>query len=333
MPWGPNIASSMVPTAPALDRQARPGRNTIALVVATHSGPFHADDVMAWALLKTFVDPDASLVRTRDPARIDQADIVVDVGGVYDPYTRRFDHHQASYTGPLSSAGMVLAWLIDTGVIDEELGRRLREGGISYIDDVDNGRVAPRPEVPCFPRIVQAMVHPAVDDEGFDRAFRRAGEFAAAWLHGAVVELERIREARVVVIAAMNAAAEAGRNVLYFDAYLKWQEPYFGHDGANHPTEFTLFPGTDGSWRIVAIPPRLGDFAQKRSLPESWAGLTDDALEAVTGIAGSRFCHKNRFIAVFETREAALEAMEQWNLLWRPERPEEPGVNKAAERP
>ncbi len=115
----------------------------------------------------------------------------------------------------------------------------------------------------------------------------------------------------------MANAVASGRNILEFDKYLRWKSPYFELGGETHPTEFALFPSTDGSWRIVAIPPRLGVFEQKRSLPASWAGLTDERLEAVTGIPGSIFCHKNRFIAVFETREAALEAIERWGLAAR----------------
>ena len=58
---------------------------------------------------------DASIVRTRDPAVIEKADIVVDVGAVYDPATHRYDHHQREFQGTfddkhkirLSSAGLV----------------------------------------------------------------------------------------------------------------------------------------------------------------------------------------------------------------------------------
>src|SRR5688500_11478275 len=99
---------------------------SMSLLVATHDGPFHADDVMAFALIRTFVDADAQVVRTRDPARIDAADVVADVGGVYDRGRRRFDHHQASYQGPWSSAGMVLDWLASEGHVDEELAAQLR---------------------------------------------------------------------------------------------------------------------------------------------------------------------------------------------------------------
>ena len=47
------------------------------MLVATHNGPFHADDVMAVALLRTFWDAGARVDRSRDPARHDAADVVV----------------------------------------------------------------------------------------------------------------------------------------------------------------------------------------------------------------------------------------------------------------
>jgi uncharacterized UPF0160 family protein len=279
--------------------------------IATHDGPFHADDVMAVALLRTFVDPEAELVRTRDPARIDEADVVVDVGGVYAPQKGRFDHHQASYQGPFSSAGMVLAWLRETGHVHPDLGEQLAAGVVDYLDHVDNGRVAPRADVPCFPRIVDAMNQPARDHAAFDAAFAEATGFAAAWLRGLVAEHETVLEARLSVGPAMDDAVARGSRIVFLDRYLPWKPIYFDHGGETHPTSFVLHPGTDASWRVVAIPPRPGEFGQKEPLPEAWAGLTDGALEAVTGVKGSVFCHKNRFIAVFTTREAALQALER----------------------
>jgi uncharacterized UPF0160 family protein len=38
----------------------------------------------------------ANLIRTRDASKLSECDIVVDVGGVYDPATHRYDHHQVS---------------------------------------------------------------------------------------------------------------------------------------------------------------------------------------------------------------------------------------------
>ncbi len=287
----------------------------MATVVATHSGPFHADDVVAFALIRTFHDADADVVRTRDPARIDAADLVIDVGGVHDPEHGRFDHHQATYTGPRSAAGMVLDWLEATDAVSATLAERLRTGAMTYLDDVDNGRVAPDHTVPCFPRIVDALNQPASTEPEFDRAYLKAAAFAEAWLQGVAAEHARIAVSHRVVLAAMADAASAGRRVLFLDAYMPWKPIYFSNGGETHPSDYVLFPGTDGSWRVVAIPPRQGEFGQKRSLPEAWAGLTDADLEAVTGVAGSIFCHKNRFIAVFATREAAIEALEGHGLM------------------
>ncbi|MFT5458962.1 MAG: uncharacterized UPF0160 family protein [Myxococcota bacterium] len=287
----------------------------MAVLVATHSGPFHADDVMAVALVRVFHDADAEVIRTRDSGRIAAADIVVDVGGIYDPPAGRFDHHQAAYTGPLSAAGMVLRWLTDEGRIDPGLSAELSAGAMEYLDDVDNGRRPPDAAVPCFPRIVEALNQPAESEDEFDRAFYGAVGFAAAWLHGVAAGHRRVLAAGAEVRAAMAAAEAAGSNLLEFERYIKWKEPYFDAGGEEHRTELVLFPGTDGSWRVVCIPPERGSFAQKRSLPEPWAGLTGDTLAAKTGVPGSVFCHKNRFIAVFEDKAQALEALERGGML------------------
>lgn len=287
------------------------------MLVATHSGPFHADDVMAWALISTFVTPDAELIRTRDDRVLQQADIVFDVGGVYDPATCRFDHHQATYTGPQSSAGMVLSWLESTQRVTEGLAAHLRRRLVDYLDDVDTGRRAPDERVPCFPLLVEALSQPAEDEAAYTVWFRKAGEVAMLLLTGLVAEYTRIAEAEAVIPRAMAAATREGRNVIVLDAYVRWKPVYFANGGEDHPTEYVLLPGTDGSWRVLAIPPKLGDFAQKRPLPESWAGLTGTELEARTGVPGSVFCHKNRFIAVFTTKEGALDALARSGRLTR----------------
>jgi uncharacterized UPF0160 family protein len=269
---------------------------------------------MAWALIQSFLEDDVTVIRTRDQARIDAADIAIDVGGSYDVATCRFDHHQGTYQGPLSAAGMVLEWLEHSGRLSGSLAGHLRLHAFTYLDDVDNGRVAPVAGVPCFPRVVEFLNQPADTAEDFDRGFQQASEIGQAWLAGMVADHDKIDAARTQVLALMDAAAATGSKVLELPGYLRWKAPYFEAGGAEHCTQFCLFPGTDGSYRIVAIPPQLGDFGQKTPLPLPWAGLLDDALSEVIGVKGARFCHKNRFIAVFDTRAGAVEAMEKWGL-------------------
>ena len=73
---------------------------TRQIVVATHSGVFHADDVFAMALVQFVLRRNGVQVvpvRTREESVIADADLVLDVGNVFDPESGRFDHHQWTF--------------------------------------------------------------------------------------------------------------------------------------------------------------------------------------------------------------------------------------------
>ena len=277
--------------------------------VATHNGPFHADDVLAWGLVQVFVDPAAELVRTRDPEVLAAADLVFDVGGSFDPDLQRFDHHQTAYQGPRSSAGMVVDWLESSGRIDGELAATLRERASDYVDDVDNGRREVDRGVPCFAAMVEALNRGASSLEEFDAHFRTAGTLATAWVKGLAAGHAEEQAAKATVKAAMEDAEHRASNVIVLEQYVRWKPAYFELGGETHPTAFVAHPGPDGSWRALAIPPVFGSFAQKVPFPEAWAGHVDAELERISGVAGARFCHKNRFILVCEDRPALMAAL------------------------
>ncbi|GAB0088571.1 Myg1 [Sergentomyia squamirostris] len=73
--------------------------------IGTHDGNFHCDEALACFLLKNHVEEykDAEIIRTRKDEILDKCDIVVDVGGVFDPAKKRYDHHQKSFQESLSS--------------------------------------------------------------------------------------------------------------------------------------------------------------------------------------------------------------------------------------
>lgn len=282
----------------------------MSLSVATHYGSFHADDVLAWAMVITFVDPEATLVRTRDPDLLAQADIVFDVGGEFDVPRRRFDHHQQSYEGPLSSAGMMLDWLEGDGLVTADLAAVLREAVVDYVDAVDNGRRELVPGVPCFAMLVDTHNKGCATLADFDIAFHRAAEMARRMLTGLVEGHQARLGNRAAVERAMQGAEDRASNVMFLEAWFDWKPPYYDLGGASHETEFLLQPDLNGqTWRVVAIPPERGSFDKKRPLPIEWAGLVDEELSAITGVPGGKFCHKNRFIMVFDSREGALEAL------------------------
>lgn len=280
------------------------------MLLGTHSGPFHADDVLAAALIRTFLDADARVVRSRDPEVLATADIVFDVGHVFDPKTRRFDHHQREYEGNRSSAGMVLDFLQNEGHVEAALADHLRRVLVDYVDAVDVGARQPEDGVPCFSMLIGVLNESANED--FDRLYERGVVMAMDLVGGLRDGLARASAAKEEVQQAMEAAAEAGCRTIRLDRYMKWKPAYFENDGANHSTQYVLFPGK-GDWRVVTIPVAEGSREDKRKLPEEWGGLEGEELQKATGTEGARFCHKNRFIAGFASESSALEALRRWD--------------------
>lgn len=84
--------------------EAKKAKLIVAPTIGTHSGTFHCDEVLACYLLSKHEEfSKHKILRTRDLALLDQCDIVVDVGAVFDPKKKRFDHHQREFNETFSS--------------------------------------------------------------------------------------------------------------------------------------------------------------------------------------------------------------------------------------
>jgi uncharacterized UPF0160 family protein len=274
----------------------------------THDGSFHADEVTACSLLLVFdqIDRD-KIVRTRDPEKLSLCEYVCDVGGEYDPARKRFDHHQAEYVGPLSSAGMVLAYLRDRSVLSHHLYDHINRSLVLGVDAHDNGVAKGEPGVCSFSQVISNFlpIEYSVAPQEMDRAFFAAVEFAC----GHLVRLEK----RIVYThncaAAVREKMAEGSAALVFDESLPWMENFFDHGGEFHPAQFVIMP-SGGHWKLRGIPPNLSERMKVRKpLPQAWAGLHEAELRAATGIAGAIFCHKGRFISIWETKEDAIRAL------------------------
>ena len=68
---------------------------------------------------------------------------------------------------------------------------------------------------------------------------------------------------------------------------------------------YVVYPKSDG-WGMQAVPKALGEFENRRDLPEAWAGLSGAELAAVTGVEDAVFAHIKRFYASAESREGIL---------------------------
>ena len=98
---------------------------------------------------------------------------------------------------------------------------------------------------------------------------------------------------------------------LVFDTPVPWIENFFELGGANHPALFIIMPVKD-HWKLRGIPPKLASqMSVRHPFPEAWAGLQGEELKKVTMNKGAIFCHKGRFISIWETKEDAMQALQQ----------------------
>jgi uncharacterized UPF0160 family protein len=283
--------------------------NKIPRSFGTHDGTFHADEVSACALLLHFnlIDRD-KIIRTRDLHHLENCEYVCDVGGIYNPSKKLFDHHQVNYQGALSSAGMILIHLKDTGHLTPQEYEFLNHSIILGVDAHDNGRDPQMRGLCTYSNIISnyTPIPYDVPDSVQDAAFMDAVEFAKMHFDRLINRYHFMESCRQHVTEAM-----ANGNVcLMFNKSIPWLEIFFENGGAHHPAKFLIMPsGTH--WKLRGIPPSLDEKMKVRfPLPQEWAGLIDEELKKASGIDGAIFCHKGRFISVWETREDALEALQ-----------------------
>lgn len=275
----------------------------------THDGSFHADEVTACSLLLLFdrIDRD-KIHRTRDEKILAQCDYVCDVGGIYDPIQKRFDHHQAEYRGSMSSAGMILLYLKERGFLTLHEYEHFNRSLILGVDAHDNGVARLEPGTCTFSQIVSNFlpIEYEVGDEEMNKAFFTVVDFVVGHLRRFK---ERLAYTHACQATVKKAMAEQ-RKALIFDESLPWLENFFELGGELHPAQFVIMP-SGSHWKLRAIPPSLSERMKVRKpLPERWAGLRDAELREESGIPGAIFCHKGRFISIWETKNAALAALQ-----------------------
>jgi uncharacterized UPF0160 family protein len=294
---------------------------TIAHLV-THSGGFHADELLSSVVL-THLFPNAGLTRSRDRQWLTPAEdrIIFDVGGDYDAGRRIFDHHQRPSPlrddgQPLSSFGLIWAHYgrayleamdVPAGDI-EAIYSAFDMSFVLPIDLLDNGAIEPSVAGPLSALTLPALfesLKPVFDDPSptaDDDAFFKALPIARGFVEAFVRNLAANARAESVVL---DAIARAGDSPIL---ELPMGMPYrsaLEKAGADHIL-FMVNPRGD-EWTLNGIKLSEDTFEQRADLPEAWAGLTDAALEAATGVKGAKFCHNARFIAVASSHEAILE--------------------------
>lgn len=276
--------------------------------IGVHDGTFHADEVTACALLSMchLIDKE-KIIRTRDPLVLERCEFVCDVGGIYDPKRKRFDHHQAEYKGELSSAGMVLLFLFEKKYLTREEFDFFNESLVRGVDGHDNGKVLHEPGVCTFSHIIANFtpISYEVTAEEQMEAFLKAFDFAC----GHLIRLRERFHYNANCREAVRKAMDRNKTCLFFDHPIPWLDSFFSLGGKQHSALFVMMPSGE-HWKLRGIPP---DYAHRMNvrvpLPQEWAGLLGEELKKASGIQGAVFCHKGRFTSVWETRQDAEKAL------------------------
>ena len=318
--------------------------------IGTHSGTFHCDETLACSMLKMLPRyREAEIIRSRDQTLLDTCDVVVDVGGEYDPARLRFDHHQKTFSSSmntldkskkwtikLSSAGLVyfhygreiIAAILETGVDDkitEKVFDKVYEGFIQEIDAIDNGIHThdgdPRYTISTNLSSRVGNLGPCWNDphQDTDAGFYKALELTRSEFLDKVNYYGRVWwSARDIVHQSLEnrfSVHTSGRIMEFSQGGVPWKEHLFeleAEEGLTGDTNilYALFTDQSGMWRIQCVPVQPRSFTNRLSLPESWRGLRDGDLETVSGVPGATFVHAGGFIGGSKTREGVLAMAE-----------------------
>jgi len=281
--------------------------------VGTHDGRFHADEVMATAILNKIFE--LEIVRTRDPKTLGELDIVYDVGG------GEFDHHGVEKVyreneTPYAACGLIwnkfgrdVIYMENPSLTNDEIesvfyhvDRFLIEG----IDAQDNGLKVADEIIPSMniSTIISGFNPPWYSEELEDKAFSEAVKMGGYILNNTIKRKLSIIQAKDVVISAYENRDRS--EVLVLDTYCPWEGTIQDIDEEGQII-FVIYPNKN-RYTMQTVKDRDG--ITRRYLPKTWGGKENEDLSAITGVEDAIFCHTGRFIAVAGSFEGIMRMTE-----------------------
>ncbi|MDQ6749418.1 MAG: MYG1 family protein [Actinomycetota bacterium] len=291
------------------------------MLIATHDGSFHADEVFAIAALGLLGDP-VEVVRTRGRDAVAQADLRVDVGFRDDASTGDFDHHQRDFDGARVNGVRYASF----GLVWRKFGARVCDGDQDVADAVDETLV----QAVDANDTGQQLTQPLIDGVRPMTVNAIIGAFNARWDEDLTPEEERERFEAAVALAGeilarevASAASSRRSQRIVREAIAAAPDPRVVELPVNAPWKqvlvpeapealFVIYPKRQG-FGLEAVPLELGSFENRSDLPAAWGGLEGADVVAATGVADALFCHAKRFLVVARSR-AGVERLAELAL-------------------
>ena len=276
----------------------------------THSGTFHADEVMATVFLLNKFD-NIKLFRTNSVSNKDAF--------IYDVGFGEFDHHGIDFNkvrdNGIKYASCGLIWdkyaydIAETLKLDKKSFKdTIEKNLVMDIDRDDNGQsvyIIPNIKIQNIPNII-ASFNPNWD-EGKDEneCFLEALNFANTIFNKLVGNIISKENARNIIEEKINASKNG---ILLLDKYMPWKDIVLTSKNVKaKDILYAVFPSKRGGYNVVATPKEQGSFIVKKEFPKSWAGLENEELQQLSGVNSITFCHKNLFICACKDYNDALK--------------------------
>lgn len=291
--------------------------NTKKLKIVTHSGSFHTDEVFACAILSLLHGGNVEIVRSRDKDVWATGDYVVDVGYVYDPIAKRFDHHQEGGAGarengiPYSALGLVWKEYGEKLTGDKITADRIDKKLVQPVDAADCGiDTFNLTELGVFPYILHHVVSSfrptwkeesegiATFDEGFKRAILVAKDVL---LREIIIARDNQEGAQYVEDVYKNTE---DKRLIIVEGQQPWEEVL-----TKYPEPFFVVKPDRSStrWKVRTVRIHHESFASRKDFPKGWAGKKGEELAHISGVPDAIFCHNSgSFIVTAGSKEGAL---------------------------
>lgn len=319
------------------------------MLIATHDGTFHADETTACAIISYIYD-NTEILRTRDPEKMEKADLVIDVSLIND--AKHYDHHAKDFT--LSR---------ESGVRYATAGLMWKKFGMDFLKKVVKKELGFHPDAKvleaAFERIDREfMVMVDLNDNG--QLTEYAGTVAAcsdsdeAALRDRLIEfysddpdipyivamqnlpnnkdeaqnrafMNTVKMLRQILVpCAINALhtesgiarvleTYQGGKLLIMEERLPWTQAVLQHPEDFKDCLLAVYPDRNGRWRVQSLPvSKALRFCNRLSAPAAWRGLQGSQLDKAAGIAGLNFIHRSGFTGGGETYDSNLALARAW---------------------
>ena len=247
----------------------------------THSGKFHADEVMATVILEKIMH--VNLLRVSEVPKTIKSDIIVfDIGG------GKFDHHQKNKNGyrknglPYASAGLIwkefgISIIKKMSPNDQKLNyqaifQNIDQKLIQGIDAIDNG-VPISINFSCMhiSKIISDFNPSWEETTTIEAQFKKAFNMCQEIFDNCIKRAISKEKSRIII---EDFIEKSSNNILILDYFLPWNDHLL--DSKNPKAQnilYCIFPSDREGYIVQSICASNNSLDVRKRFPKDWWGL------------------------------------------------------------